>query len=184
MAWAAVGVAAFQLISGAQQAEGIRANAKLSKQVADMNSEYAKIDAWKAEQDGLSQEARYQGVVQQLESKQNVANAVNNVDSNFGTAAEQKADTQLTGFLNALDIKNNAHKKALGYESESRNLKISGLMSEVQAKFNAGATQSASVLSAASTAASGYSKHEKSSSKSSGQTAWSDEGTGYEKDNS
>lgn len=158
MSWAVAGVAAFQLVSGAQAAEGIRANARLSKEVADMNAEFAELDAFHAEADGYTQAARYEGQVQHIESSQKVAFAANNVDSSFGTAADVTADTKLTGFLNAMDIKNAAHAKALGYQNEARNDRIAGLLGSAQAEFNAASSVRAGTIGAATTALSGYTR--------------------------
>lgn len=154
MAWVAVGVAAFQVVSAAQQAETIRENAELSKQINEFNSEQALVDAFHAEQDGLSEVARYERDVTHTLASQRVAYAVNNVDSNFGTAADQIAETKLVGFLNAATIKNNANAKAQGYVDQARNIRLSGGSAYAERQAQAGATENAGLMNAASTLAS------------------------------
>ena len=156
MSWVAVGVAGFQLISGAQQAETVRENARLQRDLDNMNAEYAKLDAYNAEQAGYSAEARYDSTINQTISGQKVGLASQGVDVNFGTAAEIQVDTKLVGFLNKLDIRNQAHERALGYENQSSNFRLRGATAEAQGEYNAGAIKNAALMNAAGTALSGY----------------------------
>ena len=103
------GLAAYQVISGAQQAETLRRNADFNRQLDALNAKYAEIDAWKMEQQGETMAARYQSSVDHVLATQRVAQASQNVDVGFGTAAALQAETKLTGFLNQLDIRNQAH---------------------------------------------------------------------------
>jgi len=156
MAWVAVGVAAFSLISSAQQAEGIRENAKLSKEVAELNAKYAEIDAYEAEQQGLTEEARYQSVIDSTVSAQRLAFAVQDVDVNTGIAKELQNESRLVGMLNKMDIKNQAHARALGIKGQARQYRLQGSMDQNQARGQASAVQNAGVMSAVSTSLSGY----------------------------
>lgn len=156
--YAYAALAAYQLVSGAQQAETIREQGRLNKEIADVNAEYAELDAYNAEQSGYTQEARYQHVIDSTLSHQRVAQASQNVDVSFGTAKELQAETKLNGFLNQLDIKNQAHQQALGYKMQARNIRLAGVTGKAQAEYNAGATQNAAIIGAAGTALSGYAK--------------------------
>lgn len=158
MAWAVVGVAAFQMVSGAQQAETIRDNAQISKEVNGINAGYAELDAYNAEQEGFTQEARYQTTIDKTLGEQKVALAAKGVDINFGTAAELQSETKLTGFLNKLDMKNRAHKIALGFENQASDIRLKGSSDSAQASYNASAVENAAVLSGLSTAVSGYTR--------------------------
>ncbi len=153
MAWVAVGTAAFQLISGAQQAELVRNGAVLTKSVADANAKFAEVDAWKAEQDGYSQEARYQTQIDQTIGDQKVAFAAKGVDSSQGTAADLIAETKITGILNKMDIRNQAHATALGYKNQAYNYRMQGITGQQQANYNASAIENSSQLNALSTLA-------------------------------
>ncbi len=161
MSWALVGVAAFQVINGMNQAEIIREQGKIARDIADMNAEFAEVDEWHAEQDGQKGVAQYEGQVEQVVSTQKNEFAAKDVDFKFGSAAEVIADTQLAGMLNGMDIKNQAHEKALGYKREARGIRLSGATGMAQSNLNASATQSSAIMGAASTAASGYAKSTK-----------------------
>lgn len=162
---AAIASSIFQIWSGVQQAETIRANAALSKEIADMNAGYAELDAYNAEQDGLSQEARYQSAIDQIVGSQRVAFAAADVDVNFGTAKAVQEESKLAGFLNRLDIINQAHKVALGYKNQARNIRISGAMGMAQANYNAGAVQNAGIMQGVSTGISGWDRYEERKSR-------------------
>ena len=156
--YVALAMAAFQMISGAQQAEVVRANAELSKQVNDMNAEFAEIDAFNAENTGRAEEARYQTTIDQTVGAQKVALASKDVDINFGTAKELQNQTKLTGFLNQIDIRNQAHNQALGYKGQARNLKLASYTQAAEAALQAGAIQSSSMMRGAETVISGAQK--------------------------
>ena len=158
MSWIVAGTAAVSLISGMQQAEIIRENAKISKAVNEMNAESAELDAYKAEQDGMTKEARYQTTIDTAVSDSKVIYAAADVDASFGTAADRIADTKLAGFLNAADIRNQAHMKAMGYIEQARSFRLAGALGETQAKLNASATEGAAVMGAGKTLVSGYTK--------------------------
>lgn len=164
MSWVVAGVAAFQLISGAQQAETIRNNAEISKGVNELNAKYAELDAYHAEQDGYTAEARYQTTIDQTISSQKVVEAAKGVDVSFGTAKELQLETKLTGFLNKLDIKNRAHAQALGYENQASNIRLQGASNTAQAAYNASATETSAIISAANTALPAISGYRRGSS--------------------
>lgn len=158
MSFVIVGVAAIQVINGMQQAEIVREQGKIAREVANMNAEFAEIDAWHAEQDGQTNLARYEGQVDQVISTQKNEFAAKDVDFKFGSAADVIADSKLAGMLNGLDIKNEAHQKALGYKREARNILINGAMGQAQSNAQSSAIQGAAIANAGTTAVSGYSK--------------------------
>lgn len=153
--YVAAGAAGFELINGLQQAELIRKQGDLANRIAEMNAQYAEQDAWNAEVDGFGQVARYEHQIDDVLADQKATYAAKNVDINFGTAKEVQKETKLTGFLNTLDIKNQAHEKAMGYTREARNIRLQGAMNQGQTALRASATQSAAVVGAASSYA-GY----------------------------
>lgn len=161
MSWVMVGVAAVQVVNGMNQAEIIREQGKIARDIANMNAEFAEVDAWHAEQDGQKTLAQYEGQVSQVISSQKNEFAAKDVDFKFGSAAEVIADSQLAGILNGIDIKNQAHEKALGYKREARNLRLGGATQSAQSNLNASATQSSAIIGGMTTAASGYAKSTK-----------------------
>lgn len=171
MTWVAAGFAVFQVVNGAQQAELVRDQGRLTKEIADMNAEFAEVDAWNAEKQGDTNVARYEGQVEQTLSAQRTAFAAKDVDITYGSAAEVVKDTKLAGFLNVLDIKNQAHNQALGYKNQARQFTMAGITGESQSAINAGGIKSASIMNAGSTALSGYSKSKGKSSSSTSESS-------------
>ena len=162
VAWTAVASAAASIGSASKQAETVRKGAELAKNVSDTNSEFAELDAFQAEQLGYSKQARYEGVINQVEGEQKTMLAAADIDGNFGTAAQLQAETKLNGFLNALDIKNQGFDAANGYKTEARNLRLAGIMGMAQAGVNASAIEAAGTVNAVGTLASGASGYAKS----------------------
>lgn len=158
MSWVIAGVAAFEVVSGVMQADTIREGGKIQKAIDEMNAQFAEVDAYHAEQDGYTKVARYQSEIDKTIGAQKVGLAAQDVDISFGSAAEVQADTKLTGFLNSIDIRNQAHAVANGYRDQARNLRLHGSQAASQADLNASATTSAAVLGGAKTLASGYTK--------------------------
>lgn len=172
------GLAAFQLLSGLQQAETIRANGRLTKEIYDMNAEFSEIDSFEAIQDGQTNVAFYEGQADQVESDARAVYAAQDVDFNYGSAAEVIADSKLATFLNTLDIKNQARAKALGYKNQARQYVTGGMLALSQSEINASATQNAAIINAADTGLTGYAKYSGAKSKltgNSGSTASSSE---------
>ena len=148
---AAAGLMTFQLVQGMHQAETMRANAELTREIAQMNAEYAEIDAHRVALSGFSQEARYQSVIDSTLSAQKVAFAAQNIDVSFGTAAEIQQESKLIGELNKIDIVNQAHEKALGVKNQARQIRLQGRMSGLEAGANIQAVQTAAITSTAQT---------------------------------
>lgn len=153
---AAAALAAFQLVSSIQQAEAIRGQARLQKEIAEFNAQFAELDAYRTEQYGETEVARYQNEIDATVGNQRVAYAASGVDVTSGTAAAIQAETKLTGFLNQLDIRTQAQSKALGYKREAMNIRLQGITGQSQASLNANAVETAGIIGAVPGAISGY----------------------------
>lgn len=151
-------LAGYQVISGFQQAEMVREGAKLNRELADMNADAALIDAYHAEVDGLTMEARYGQVIEQTLDTQTAIFAHKGVNANFGTAAAIQAESKLNGKLNQMDIRNQAHSKALGYENQASNIRLQARLNSLASNTQAAAIQGAALINGGATALSGYSK--------------------------
>ncbi len=149
-------LAAFQLASSLNQAEAIRSQARLTKEIAEFNAQFAELDAFRTEQYGEAEVARYQSEIDKTVGEQRVAYAASGVDVTSGTAAAIQAETKLTGFLNQLDIRSQAQAKALGYKREALGIRLRAITGESQASLNANATEVAGGISALQTGISGY----------------------------
>lgn len=156
--YAVGGLAAFQVWSGYQQAEMVRASARLNDRVAQLNKQYADIDAWNAEKQGYTQSSRYQSVIDATVSEQRNAFAAQGVDVNYGTAAEVQKETRVTGFLNQLDIMNQARMKATGIRQQGRGFILNAAMQDAQAAGQASSAITQGYGNAAFTGASMYSR--------------------------
>jgi len=151
--------AGLQVVNGLHQAEIIRENASLSRYVNELNASYAELDAYNAEIAGIGEEARYETAVQQTFAQQNVAFAVQNIDSNFGTAADLKAESKINAMLNKQDIRNQAYETSKGYKSQARNIRMQSAIDSSAANAQAQAVIGSSVIKGAETVlSSGYVK--------------------------
>lgn len=151
-------LAGFQVISAFQQAETMRGQAALNRKIATLNSDQALLDAFNAEKDGYTMEARYQQTIDKVLSDQQVRYAVANVDTGYGSASDVVGDTKRTAFLNKIDIRNQAHQKAMGYKNQSAKILLQGEMNQQASNIQAGSVQNAGLINAASTMLSGYEK--------------------------
>lgn len=149
-------LAGVQIWSGLQQAEMIREQSKLTQRISELNALFAEQDAYEAEKAGESEAARYQTTIDQTVGDQRTTMAAQGVDINFGTAAALQEETRLTGFLNTIDIKNQARAKALGYKQQARNIRLNGAMGASQAEMNASAAVTSGLMGAAATGISAY----------------------------
>lgn len=150
------GLAALQLYTGTENAKMMQRSARMQERVANINAKYAEEDAYKVLKHGFEEVANYQIKVRDTLGAQRLAMAVNDVDPNFGTAAEIQAETKLTGFLNQVDIMANAQAKVLGLKREARMTRLGGAMARAQGEMNATATRTASFLRAGEMGVSGY----------------------------
>lgn len=143
-AYAATG--AFQIVSGLQQAELMRESGRFAQQVAEMNAQYAELDAYEAEKFALTESARYQTQIDSTISDQRTMLAAEGVDITSGTAKAIQEETKLTGFLNTLDIEAQGRAKAMGLRRQAASFRIGGAQNVAQANINASATRANAVV--------------------------------------
>lgn len=156
--YAVAAMATLNVMSGFQQAEMIGRQADLTERLGEMNAKYAEIDAYEAEKFGESEVARYQKVIDSTIADQRLAYASQGVDVNYGTAAEVQEETQLTGFLNKLEIMKAAHSKAKGLRNEAANYRVGGFMNRVQSDMNAYGARASGIMNAANVGLSAYAR--------------------------
>ena len=149
-------MAGLQLLSGVQQANNIQRQAELQKKLDEFNVEQAQLDAFNAEKDGYTQMARYENVINEIESTQRNNYYAADVNPNFGTAADLQNDTKLTGELNLLDIQSQAHQRALGYQKQANAIRGQSGLNQIGASLQADTTRNTAVLGAANTLLTGY----------------------------
>ncbi len=153
------GLAAFQMLSGFQQAEQIRQNADIKRQIAEMNAKYAELDAYNAEKAGFTHAARYQSTIDATVGAQKTAMASQGVDVHYGTAAAVQNQTRLTGTLNILDIQKQAMAQAYGYKTQATNIRLGGQTAVAQGALDAGSVETTGLLRGFGTAIQGADKY-------------------------
>lgn len=154
--WAYAALAGFQVWNGISQGNLIRANADIQREVGEMNSKFAELDAYEAEKYGYTEANRYQSTIDSTIEAQRMEYASKNVDVNFGTAAEVQKETRLTGYLNQLDIINQAHEKAIGLKRQAINYRLGAQAQQSQAAINESAARTSGLIQAGGTLATGY----------------------------
>lgn len=152
-------MAGLQLLSGVQQANNIQRQAELQKKLDEFNVEQAQLDAFNAEKDGYTQMARYENVINEIQSTQRNNYYAADVNPNFGTAADLQADSKLTGQLNLLDIQSQAHQRALGYKKQANAIRGQSGLNQIGASLQADTTRNTAVLGAANTLLTGYERN-------------------------
>lgn len=154
--YAQAGLAALQLAGGYFAAQNMRESARLNQDIANMNAEFAELDAYDAVTEGYTEQARYQSVIDQTLGEQQLAFTAQDVDVNYGTASAIVEETKFTAEMNLMEIEKHAQEKALGYKSQARQFRSGGVMQKAEADTRAAATMSNAVMGAAQTGLSGY----------------------------
>lgn len=109
----------FDILSAYTTGESAKARAAMTAQLAEFNAHAMEQDAFEVIKLGMAKKARYEAKAQEVVSKQNVAYAMADVDTSFGTAKALKEESRLMGQLNAKDIEDAAHSQALGYKAKA-----------------------------------------------------------------
>ena len=154
--YAEAGLAGLQLAGGYFASQNIKESARLNQDIANMNAEFADLDAYDAIAEGYSQQARYQSVIDKTLAEQQLALTAADVDVNYGTASATKQETRFTAELNLMEIQKQAQEKALGYKSQARDYRTSGVLQKAEASAKASSVLFNSVAGAAQTGISGY----------------------------
>lgn len=156
MAWQYAALAGYQVISGLQQAEMVRMQADIQKQIDEFNAQMTEYDAWRVIGYGQTQMAQYQQQIDQAQAAGRVSAAGAGVSMTEGSIAELSQQNQLIGQMNLMEIENQTREKALGYTRQARNIRFASGMAQGQAQVQAQSIIGGSLMQAAGTAVSGY----------------------------
>lgn len=156
MIYAYAALAAVQLAGSYFSAQNIKETARINKQISDMNAEYAELDAYDAEIEGVSSVAKYQSTVDQTISTQRAEMAAADIDLSYGSAASIEEETKFLAELNKLELLHQAQDRVHGYEREAFEHRFSGTQQYGLARAKAYGTMLQGVTSAGSTGLSGY----------------------------
>ena len=156
--YAYAGLAAFQVVTGLQQADLMREANQVTQRIAEMNAAYAEHDAWEVAKYGETQAARYQTDIDQTIATQRTVMAAQGVDTTSGTAKEIQEETRLTGFLNTLDIKSQAQSKAMGIRREASNIRLNAAQRTAQTELDASSTTRSAMIGGVQSGISAYNR--------------------------
>lgn len=164
-------LATLQVVGGIHQSEMIRAQAALRQRLDDMNADAAEVDAYKAEVEGFSETARYQSVIDHTIADQRLAFTSQNIDANYGTAAQIQEESKFTGYVNILDIQRQAREKALGFKNDARNIRLGAGYRRMASNAEAAAQQFSGIVQGAGTVT-GYAARSGAFSSSKSEPSW------------
>lgn len=153
------GLAGLELAGGYFAAQNIKETAALNQDIANMNAEFADLDAFDALAQGQTNQARYQSVIDNTLSEQTAILAASGVDTSFGSAASIQEETKFTADLNLMEIEKQAQEEALGYTRQGRDFRTTGILQRSQADVKARQALVQGATSAAKTGLSGYSRN-------------------------
>ena len=116
-----------------KQSAATEAQAKYQMQVANNNKILTERYARDAEARGQAAVQRQQIQTKQLRGRQRAALAANGVQLDEGSALDITSDTLMIGELDALTIRSNAAREALGFRQQGMNFQNQAQMYKYQA---------------------------------------------------
>ena len=116
-----------------QAGKGQRALSKISGRLS-------KLKAKSAKRRGAEKEARSRQSFKKLLGKQRAALAAQGIRLDEGSARDIQTETQVMSELDALTIKNNAAREALGLEAGARTTEVGGKLAGARADVGAAET--------------------------------------------
>ena len=152
------GMAALQLAGGYFASQNIKDTARLNQDIAEMNAEFAELDAYDAIIAGETQKAKYQANVDQILSEQQARLAATGVDVTYGSVGEIQEETRFISELNKMEIEKQAQEQALGFKRQASQYRFGGFMQMQQAEAEAAQVMFGAVTSAAQTGLTGYAR--------------------------
>lgn len=150
------GLAALQLAGSYFASENIREAARLNQDIAEMNAEFAELDAYDALIQGETEATRYQSVIDNVFSEQTAIAAAQGLDLDFGTAASLQAEDDFVNQMNLMEIEKAAQEQALGFRNEASQFRMRGVLGAAQADVQAQTVLTQGITSAAQTGITGY----------------------------
>lgn len=149
-------LAGLQLAGSYQMASITRQNGELQNDIANMNSQFAELDAFNARAKGQTDAARYGEQIQKVQAADKAAEAGAGITIGYGTAKDIDTDNKIAGMVNTLQIQRQAQNQAAGFQNQAINIRLGGSMTQLQSNLNASAQQMSGLTSAISTGVAGY----------------------------
>lgn len=159
-----IGSGISQMIQARTEAANIKAKAQMQERMYELNSEIAEMQADEAIRIGDEQARQIKLQNRQVIGSQRVNLAAQGIEIDSGSALQIQEDTAVLGELDALTIRHNAAKQAMGYEMEASQASLNGTLSRLSGDLSAGTTltrgysQAIGSAANAATSFSGYNK--------------------------
>ncbi len=129
--------AGMTLASGAIGAYGQYSSGKINQRMANLNAEYNELQARDALERGDEEATEMRKTTRQVIGAQRAKQGASGVDVNSGSAVDVQADTAVIGEQDALTIKSNAMREALGYRLGASDYRARGAIERTQSKMAA-----------------------------------------------
>jgi hypothetical protein len=150
------GLAALQLAGSYFASQNIKETAKLNQDIADMNAQFAELDAYDALVEGETEQARYQSVIEETLGQQQLIQTAQDIDVNYGTASAVQSETKFIAEMNLMEIEKQAQEKALGFKTQARQFRQSGVIQRAEANAKAASVLFSGAMGAAEKGLTGY----------------------------
>lgn len=144
-----VGQGVSSLFTSSAQSSAIEAQGEYQKQMFQMNSRLAEMQADDAIRRGDRAAYLYKKDVKRTIGNQRAALAAQGIEVNDGSALEVQMDTASQGEIDALTIKNNAYREAWGYKMEALTASSRGEYASISSKFDSSMTMLGGISGAA-----------------------------------
>lgn len=142
------------LVNGYAQGEAQKAQGRYAERMSELNARMIDLRADDTLKRGDQEAGVFGKKIRKLVGAQRAALGASGIAIDSGSAQAVQDETELSGKLDALTIKNNAWKEAWGLRTEARNARFEGKMARTTADGNAARTYAAAGLDAFKIAAS------------------------------
>lgn len=150
------GMAGLQLAGGYFASQNIKETARLNRDIANMNAEFAELDAYDALIEGESVKARSQAEVDAILGQQQARLTAADVDVTYGSASTIAEESRFIADLNKMEIENRYRNQALGLKQQARQYRFGGEMELARGEQRASDVMFGSVLGAGQAGLTGY----------------------------
>jgi hypothetical protein len=134
------------IYSGIAQANALKAQMEVQKQVSEMNQRVADYKAKDAIERGKEDEVQYRKQVKRVIGAQRAALGASGIEIGSGSALDLQTDAAAIGEADALTIRQNARMEAFGYKMEGLGIASQGKINQAALGGQLAATRGATIL--------------------------------------
>jgi hypothetical protein len=114
-----------------EQSESLRTQGGIADRSAQLNAEFAEIQAADAERRGEVAASRHGDQTRRLIGKQRASLAAQGISVDTGTPLDIQVESGRLGSEDAMTIRTNAFREALGFRSQAENYKFAGKLARL-----------------------------------------------------